>query len=366
MSEAYVCLKISAFCSLWGQMRPGSISVASVTTLSKLTASVGPVALLEAERFCLFQKGLFPKGLFQNVSSRVPQIQTKDGTLAVNLPGDHKQLAWRVMHGPFEIRVLGARFESQWHSEAQHLEVKANAGDIAVQGPMLGRQGMALQAGQILRVNLAEGRVELAQQAPRAATGLTDASRAGGEAKPVLARGRFRKGADLGFKTHGAKRIETSTAKAPDQIDSAETLLHRMRSARARRAAAEALGAVHLFVKTYPNHPQTAYATLTEGIVLMDLMGNRKQALEVFSRVIKKWSNGGASGAIVEAAAGRRLALMAGQTGEDFLGASDARRAAKEYLDDFPEGAYAPLAQHVLRAPSPNVPTPAAQDPDGL
>ena len=59
---------------------------------------------------------------------------------------------WRLQAGPFEVIVVGTKFDLEWQPEGERLSIALREGKVLVSGPVVGHQ-RAVSAGETLRVS---------------------------------------------------------------------------------------------------------------------------------------------------------------------------------------------------------------------
>ncbi|MDC0677621.1 FecR domain-containing protein [Sorangium atrum] len=90
---------------------------------------------------------------------------------ALDLSVVHREGArWTVRVGPFQVHVIGTRFETRWDPETEQLVVALREGVITVSGPVVG-DARAVRAGERLTISAATN--TLAVGSIDAASGLT-------------------------------------------------------------------------------------------------------------------------------------------------------------------------------------------------
>ncbi|MBW2524798.1 MAG: FecR domain-containing protein, partial [Deltaproteobacteria bacterium] len=75
--------------------------------------------------------------------------------------------SWRLLFGPYEVRVTGTRFVADWSPESQRLTVDLTEGSVVVRGPALD-EGHRLTAGNQLEVSAIERRATIRSNRPTA------------------------------------------------------------------------------------------------------------------------------------------------------------------------------------------------------
>lgn len=87
-------------------------------------------------------------------------VRVERGELAVHVvPAAANR--WRFQAGPFDVHVLGTRFEVAWDPEQERFSLALHRGKVRIEGPTIGRR--VVQAGESVSVWLKQGRVEQGQ-----------------------------------------------------------------------------------------------------------------------------------------------------------------------------------------------------------
>ncbi|WP_437522057.1 FecR domain-containing protein [Sorangium sp. So ce726] len=104
---------------------------------------------------------------------------------ALDLSVVHREGArWTVRVGPFQIHVIGTRFETRWDPVTEQLMVALHEGAITVSGPVVG-ESRAVHAGERLTISPATNTLEVGPI--DAASGPTSTAIAPGAAAPSAA-----------------------------------------------------------------------------------------------------------------------------------------------------------------------------------
>lgn len=272
--------------------------------------------------------------------------------------------AWHLIAGPFAVRVTGTRFDLRWDSASQRFSITVLEGSVGVAGSIVGAE-RPVRAGETLVASVTEGRFDLingsqAQALPRDVTSvpLTDGPAFGDpEAAPLpssqsapenSAPEASREGGPGGWRELAKKgdlRQAFAAADAHgfqsicDGATPAELLLlgdAARLSGRADRAA-EALFTLR---RRYPRDPRRAAAAFALGKVAFDQRRAYAQAAEWFSTCVREQPRG----PLVREAWGRQVEAL--RNSGDGAGA---QRAAREYLDRYPDGPHADIARSVLK-----------------
>jgi TolA-binding protein len=271
--------------------------------------------------------------------------------------------AWRVEAGPFTVNVTGTVFDVDWEPSAQQLTVSVSRGSVSVRDASTGSE-QAVRAPQTLRTTASLHRFELSQ---------TDAPPPPPSASaPPVAGASAAASAEAASDAREASATPSAvTSSKADSAASEWRALARRGSLREAFASAEALGftqtcasaspaellllgdgarlsgkperaveALLALRQRYPNDPRRAAAAFALGKVAFDQRGAYEQAAAWFSTSLREQPGG----PLAREAAGRLIEAL--RRADDSAGA---RRAAREYLDAYPEGPHADLARSVLR-----------------
>ena len=68
--------------------------------------------------------------------------------------------AWRLIAGPFAVRVTGTRFDLRWDSASQRFSISVLEGSVGVAGSIVGAE-RPVRAGETLVASVAEARFDL-------------------------------------------------------------------------------------------------------------------------------------------------------------------------------------------------------------
>jgi TolA-binding protein len=313
-----------------------------------------------------------------SVAANGAEIALERGSL--DLAVVHRdQTRWLVRVGPFQIHVVGTRFETSWDPVTEQFSVALREGAITVSGPVVG-DARVVRAGERLTVSTAtssvevgsiEARVEplpsleapsavlpsaLASSAPSAPARTVDldpvtprATTSSDAPGPIpreapgwaaLARDAKYKDALAAAEREGFDTICT-TASARD--------LHALAdAARLGGSSARAAQAFNTLRARFPGSPDAAAAAFILGRIAQDQSHDYAGAAGWYTRYLGEQPGG----AFAADAAGRLVEV------EDKMGdESGARRAAARYLAAYPKGAHAAYATSVIeRGSSPIAP----------
>jgi hypothetical protein len=254
---------------------------------------------------------------------------------------------WRVDVGPFQVAIVGTRFDVSWDASARVLELQLDEGAVLVSGGLLS-DALRVQAGQRLRAFADDARVELSgageSRAPVAAPAVSAQAVLGAEAAtPAPARsvaapavtwqslasaGKFREALAAAEKSG----FEQECARA-----SGQELLMLGDAARLSGSAARAEQAYTAARGKLPGGGRAAYGL---GLVAFDQRGDYAAAARWFHTYLREQPNG----ALRAEAMGRQLEALHRSGSE-----ASARKLADLYLARYPNGAQAALARQLMR-----------------
>jgi TolA-binding protein len=279
--------------------------------------------------------------------------------------------AWRLIAGPFTIRVTGTRFEVRWDAASQKFSIAVREGSVGVSGSIVGTE-RPVRAGEKLVASVVQGRLDLLNgetlafdepppgdhrgEVPLAGDGGPPAESSPTEvplsapseqptASPEASAKDVAPGAWRDFAKSGDLRQAFSAAEARgfqgvcDSATSSELLLlgdAARLSGRSDRAT-EALLALR---RRYPRDPRRAAAAFALGKVAFDQRHAYGQAAEWFATCVREQPDG----PLAREASGRQIEALR-NAGD----AAGAQRAARAYLARYPDGPHADVARSVLR-----------------
>ncbi len=268
----------------------------------------------------------------------------------VHQPGAH----WRVDAGPFEIVVVGTRFDVSWDPSERVMGLVLKEGAVVVSGAFL-REPMRVGAGQSLHAFCNEARAELvddsapkvpnaelvAAPAPAPATplGAAPSTPSGPAPTPVMVSaaastswqalagsGKFREALalveQLGFEA------ECRRASGQDLLTLGDAARLAGSTARAREA----------YLAARAKLPGGGRATYGLGLIAFDQQRDFASSARWFETYLREQP----SGALRAEASGRLLESLS-RSGQ----AARAREVSEQYLARYPKGAHAALARQL-------------------
>jgi hypothetical protein len=251
---------------------------------------------------------------------------------------------WQFLAGPFFVQVTGTEFDLAWDPKARVFELALHEGSVEVAGPSL-KSTRRVRQGEFVRIALSpEGTDASDQHSPRAAdrpsapapaTSLssletvTDAQPRAKDATesswPEMLRAGQRKAAFSTLDRLGPAAFEQ--AGSQDLWD----LAHAARLGGRPELAERALLSLR---QKHGARGQTAFLL---GKVSADQLNRAPEAIKWFQTYLAE----APQGPLAEQALGRFVELQGGTRA--------GKRAAKEYLARYPDGAYASFARSLLR-----------------
>jgi TolA-binding protein len=263
---------------------------------------------------------------------------------------------WQVDVGPYQVAVVGTRFDVSWDAGERVLTLHLQQGAVLVSGGFL-RDALRVQAGQTLRAFSDGGRVELLGPTTQAtaAPSTVGAAPAAETAPPVEAT----PPADVA--TPSALRVVpvaapawqalASSGKYREALAAAEKLGFEAECRRASgpelltladaaRLAGSTARAEQAYSAAHSKLSGGGRASYGLGLVAFDQRGDFAGAARWFDTYLREQPNGS-----LRAEATGRLLEALQRSGQK----ERARGVAEQYLARYPHGAQAALAQQLLR-----------------
>lgn len=149
--------------------RPLALTVAdapaSVGTFVAADASAVPIRFNDGTEIAVLPNA---RARVVAVSHEGARIVLERGTVAARVV--HRSGAeWHVAAGPFDVHVVGTRFEASWDPALEVFSVELLEGAVVVSGGMLDR-GSRVSAGETLRIDVRAGRMDLVKTIKPVAT----------------------------------------------------------------------------------------------------------------------------------------------------------------------------------------------------
>lgn len=298
--------------------------------------------------------------LAAGTSARVASLDTQGAHLvlekgrAVAAVVHRPDSRWRVDVGPFQVAVVGTRFDVSWDAAARVMELKLDQGAVRVSGGMLS-EALEVRAGQRLRAFADDARVELSggdedeRAAPVPSTGneqpqtpaLDSAHNAPAAAAPAISSGvsapLWRTLAAAGKFRDALAAAEQAGFEAECRRASGADLLALADAARLSGSAARAEQAYTAARSKLPGGGRASYGL---GLVAFDQRGDFVRAARYFETYLREQP----SGALRAEATGRLMEAWqrAGRI-------SEARQVAQQYLSRYPQGPQTARAKQLLQ-----------------
>lgn len=260
---------------------------------------------------------------------------------------------WSFDAGPFTVVVTGTRFTLDWNASQEQLQVVVTEGSVLVRGAGQA-EGVAVSGGQRLIASAGDSRFELApldappQTAPEIVEPPATPS-AAPEAPPAAS-----ESAAAGSSASWSERVAAgdfagvlaqARARGLDDVlarGSIADLAALADAARYRGDSALAERALQAQRSRFAGSSQARAAAFLLGRIAEDQRHDAVSALSWYDRYLKE----SPQGAFAAEALGRRLVLL-----ERTAGAAAARSSAERYLQRFPDGPYARVAQQIVASP---------------
>ena len=253
---------------------------------------------------------------------------------------------WRVDVGPFEVSVVGTRFELDWNPDTDVLALALVDGRVVVTGGFL-REPLVVTKGQTLVASSSDRRAELMEpHSPRAAPEAAAPAPSGGVQSPEPAPtprtssrqpepASWQRLAQSGKYADALDAVERAGFAAECQRASGQDLLLLGDTARLGGRVGRAEAAYLAARKKLPGGDRTAYGL---GLLAFDQQKNFGEAARWFRIYLGEQPQG----SLRREALGRLMEAWqrSGDTG-------DAHRVAQEYLDKYPAGPHAALARRL-------------------
>jgi TolA-binding protein len=264
---------------------------------------------------------------------------------------------WRVDVGPFQVAVIGTRFDVDWNAAAGTLDLRLDEGAVRVSGGLIGTP-LEIRAGQRLRAFADGARIEITDRAPadtaiaaldsaqptvrepEPASAEKDATAApgtSGTAAPAKVVASWPALAAAGKFREALAAAEKAGFEAECQRASGAELLALGDAARLSGSASRAEQAYAAARRKLPGGGRASYGL---GLVAFDQRGDYVRAASHFENYLREQP----SGSLRAEATGRLMEAWqrAGRL-------SEARRVAKEYLLRYPRGPQAARAKQLVQ-----------------
>lgn len=262
---------------------------------------------------------------------------------------------WSVSAGPFLIRVTGTRFKVAWQPDAAELGVQLEHGSVTVTGP-LSDEPIHLRAGQELSIRLRQREVTIRELTNPARAEPVDSSKppaplaplpsATPEAAPSASAAPT--GASLSWSSQLAagefdEILRDARARGVDQVLRSarlEDLVAVADAARYKRDIALARHALMAQRQRFASSSRARDAAFLLGR-LEEAASARATAVEWYDRYLAEAPRG----TYASEALGRKMLVVQATQGK-----TAAQPMARQYLDRFPQGAYAQAARGLVEA----------------
>lgn len=263
-----------------------------------------------------------------------------------------KDSAWKVVAGPFTVRVTGTVFDVNWDPNSEQLAVSVTQGSVAVHGANLDSERV-VHASETLRTSAPEHRSEqpsseltLPSAAPALDSAVVAAPTAAAADEPSVPSATHDETTPAWrvLAKRGALREAFASADAAGFTGvcagaSPGELLMLGDGARLSGKPDRATEALLALRHRFPGDSRRGAAAFALGKVAFDQRRAYEQAAEWFATSLREQPGG----PLAREAEGRLIEAL--RLADDSAGA---RRAARDYLSRYPEGPHADLARSVL------------------
>lgn len=288
-------------------------------------------------------------------------LSVEHGQVRCNVVHQHAT-EWMVRAGPFEIRVTGTQFDTQWQPRSGRFELAMLEGSVEVSGPEISG-AQHVRAGERLVIDTSEGTKTL--------TGNGGTLSLGSEPRENGDAGKCDAGLERTPSTDAAvvSHVDAKPRSAPTWQGLAESGRHSEAMSQIRAAGIDAViegsdvATLRLLADTLriAGAPKLAQQVLS---VLRDKYGTRGETAFILGKIAADHFNAPVealewfetylleepSGALREQALGRCLEL------EQNVGGQHTLERARQYLDTYPSGVFATLAEETLARSSGSAP----------
>lgn len=257
-----------------------------------------------------------------------------------------EETRWQFLAGPFSVQVTGTEFDLAWDPEARVFELALHEGSVEIAGPSL-ESTRRVQQGEYVRIALDAERTPPVEEPTARANGpaLESASPPGasGSAAPPPA--------EPSAKAPGTSDANWVELLRAGQRKAAFSALDRLGPQALSRAGSQELWdlahaarlggrpelAERALLSLRERHGARGQTAFLLGKVSADQLHRAPEAIKWFQTYLTE----APQGPLAEQALGRLVELQGGSRA--------GKRAAKEYLARYPEGAYASFARSLLR-----------------
>jgi len=302
--------------------------------------------------------------LEEATQARVTELQSKGahvvlerGRLAASVV-HQTGTRWELQAGPFTVFVRGTRFNLNWSPESARFALQLNEGKVDVTGPgLVGYK--SVNAGQTLQVtggpqgwHMGNSAIEPANDADRVdnAAPAIDSSAADSRELPTLGATTPSKGTNAANPTwqelatagNYADALALARKAGLSKIYSSGSVADLTRLAQVARFAGStdtARGALRGIRERFAGGPESAMATFDLGRLAFDASGRYLEAAHWFQDYLREFPHGN----LAREARGRLVESL--ERGGDHLGA---RKAASDYLLQYPNGPHSGLSRRLL------------------
>jgi transmembrane sensor len=281
------------------------------------------------------------------VSHKGARLVLERGTVAARVI--HRDNAeWHVAAGPFDVHVIGTKFEASWDPAAETFRIDLLEGAVMVSGGMLDR-GSRVSAGETLRIDVRAGRMDLVKTSTLATAPTSDPVQevptvkidppsAPTQAPSTTTSPRLWQSLANSGKYNAALEAAKQAGFGHEcEHGSAADVLQLGDVARLAGDVPRAQDAYRAVRKRFPKTGYASTAAFSLGRVAFERQHAYAEAATWFETALRE------GGPFARDAAGRLI--EAKKAGGDMTGA---KAAARNYLDRWPTGPHATLAKGLV------------------
>lgn len=263
-----------------------------------------------------------------------------NGKLHVRVKHDART-DWRFLAGPYELRVVGTRFELAWDPSLERLSVVMYEGELLVSGPS--ERTRSLRAGEKLTL---EKRVAVAEQTPRSPVVDAPVPVAPEPGKGDTSASKAASGSSLSWAQLVAKGRFDEVVQAAEAMGIDAALQRRDASdLHALAQAARYAGHGELALRTWQIMRQrfAGQSVASQAAFFLGRSFDEQGQGTLALKWLDVYLGEAPSGVYAADALGRKLSLVQRREGGE-----RAKAVAREYLKRFPSGSYAKTARDML------------------
>jgi transmembrane sensor len=252
---------------------------------------------------------------------------------------------WEVTAGPFTVDVTGTKFDVGWSPVQDRFELQVTDGQVVVRGCGFG-EGRAIRVGERALASCKSGRAEVTTvETPSTAQPEAVSAPKSEELVAVAVPVPVPESSNTCSPVTSSPPVVRSPKKAPTAValdgpeqDSAAELLRVGNSVRQEGNLEKAKDILLTLRRRFPGSREAGYAAFSLGLIEFDGLGAPARATSWFRSCLAELP----SGTLTREARGRLMEALYRS------GNAEARKVAKDYLDQYPSGPHAALARRIV------------------